>query len=341
MDQNENDDITQPDPVEPVEHEEVDPPAPTEGESAAALLASLSDDTPAEDEPAEPVEPKEGEPEEAPKAEAPAEEPKPKTLDEEEAEALEGVRSERGRERIQATFAKLKEVESTKTQMEADINQFKDMVRSTGMAPQEFVQMMEFGRLMNAGDEASAKQALTLLDQQREALCKRLGIEAPGVDVLADFPDLKQAVDNMEITRERAIEFAKYKRAEQQATQQQQSQQAQQEDMQAFQQSIAGAAQTAEAYFDTRKHEVDYAPKMARIQAYFKDPARMQEFVQTYQPNQWFAQFKFMYDNMNVAPQKPATQPLRSRPTGMGAPVANPNMPMEDRLLSHIDSLGL
>jgi len=314
--------------------------APTAGEGAAALLESISEPDP-NAAPQAAVPPAAAE--EAAKPEASLEPVKPKTLEEEEAEALEGVKSERGRERIQATFARLKETEGVRQQLEQDITEFKTMVQSTKMQPQEFAKMLEFGRLANSGDEDSARLALKMLDEQREALCKHLGIEAPGVDPLADFPQLKEAVDNMEMTKDHALALAKYQRKEQVQQRSEREQQAQQQDMQQYQEAIANAGRTSEAYFATRKHEVDYAPKLARIQAYFSKPENVKAFVETYQPNQWHAQFKFMYDNMSVAPAQPAKtpQPIRSRSTTHGAPVSNPNMSPEDRIMGHLESLGL
>lgn len=316
------------------EAEVIEAPAATEGDAATALLDSISEP--------DPNAPKEDEAKAEVKPEA-TEAAKPKTLEEEEAEALEGVKSDRGRERIQATFAKLKETESVKQQLEQDITEFKEMVQSTGMQPQEFSQMLEFGRLLNSGDESQARIALQMLDEQREAICKQLGIEAPGVDPLSDFPDLKLAVDNMEMTKEHALKLAKFERQDMATKQAQQAQQLQQQGDQEFQRTVADAAKTAEAYFDTRKHEADFAPKIRRIQEHFKDPAKMQEFVQNFEPKQWFAQFRFMYDNMSVAPaqQVNTPQPLRSRSATHGAPVTNANASSEDRIMGHLESLGL
>lgn len=316
---------------------------PTAGEGAAALLDSLSEPDPNAAPVPATTTTEDQKPEEQGKPETSLEPAKPKTLDEEEAEALEGVKSERGRERIRATFTKLKETEGIKQQLEQDITEFKEMVQSTKMQPEEFAQMLEFGRLLNSGDESSARVALQMLDDQRAAICKQLGIEVPGVDVLADFPELKAAVDNMEMTKDHALALAKYQRKEQQQQRVAQVQHEQQQDMRQYQDAIAQAGKTSEAYFATRKHEVDYAPKLARIQAYFANPDNVKSFIETYQPNQWHAQFKFMYDNMTVAPAQPPknSQPLRSRSVSHGAPVANSNASPEERIMGHLESLGL
>jgi hypothetical protein len=248
----------------------------------------------------------------------------PKTLDELEAEALENVKSGRGKERIKQVFAERRQLEAANQGLEKDITDFKEMVMSTGMQPEEFVRTLEFGRLMNAGDEQSLRLALQMVEEQRETICKHLGIEAPGVDPLSDFPDLRSAVENLEINKTYALQLAKVRRQEHAKQQVQQAQHASQQEMQQYQQSIAQASQTAEAYFKTREHEADYPAKMAQIQARFKDPAFVNEFISTYEPRQWFGVFKLMYDNLAVAtPQKAlSSQPMRSRPTLSGMPQA-------------------
>jgi len=152
-----------------------------------ALLDELSGDKPADapkadDKPA-------GDP---PAADKPAADPtQGKTPEQEEAELLEGVKSERGKERIKAVFAE-------KKQLEADITEFRELVKSTGMSAQEFATTLEFGRLVNSGDEKNIRVALEMIETQRAALYQKLGVEAPGVDLLAGHDDLKQAVENME-----------------------------------------------------------------------------------------------------------------------------------------------
>lgn len=325
-------------PAEPTDKPEAEAVAPSEGKTVAALLDELSGDAPKPDAEAPKVEAK-------PAAEKPADAPaSDKTLDEQEAEALEGVKSERGQARIKETFARLRETEQRAQQFETDINEFRTMVQSTGMKPEEFAQTLEFGRLVNSGDEADLRVALEMVDAQREQLCKRLGIEAPGVDPLADFPDLKSDVDNMAITKERALEVAKFRRQQQAQQQAQQNQQAQQQEAQQWQQKIATVTKTAESYFATRAKEADYPAKMQQIAAKFKEPAFMQDFVATYQPEQWFSIMRMMYDSIAVAPAAPVAhqqQPIRTRPSHAGQPVTNANASTADKLLGILDNMGV
>lgn len=295
-----------------------------------ALLDEMSGDTPPADPPAaaDPVDP--------PAADAaPAAPVEPKTPEQEEAELLDGVKSERGKDRIRQVFTERK-------QLEADINEFKALITDTKMSPEEFAQTLEFGRLMNSGDEKDLRVAFEMVEQQRAVLAQRLGVKAPGVDLLAGHDDLKQAVENMEITEDRALELAKYRKQDaekqQQAKAQQQSAQSQQE----FQQNIQSAAMQMEAYLNTRANEADSPIKLKAISEHFKNPANLQAFVSTYQPDQWVNTLKLMYDNIVVpkAPVAQQPQPLRSRPATLGTPSTSGATPI-DRVASRLDSMGI
>jgi len=184
-----------------------DDETPKPGARMAAMLDELTDDpnkVKTETKPAE----AETKPAEA--ATKPADSETPPNAEQEESELLEGVKSERGRERIKQVFAERK-------QLESDITEFRELVKSTVMSPQEFAQTLEFGRLINSGDEKNLRVALEMIEGQRSMLYQKLGVEAPGVDLLAGHDDLKASVENMEITREKAVELAKYRKQQQRA----------------------------------------------------------------------------------------------------------------------------
>lgn len=258
-----------------------------------------------------------------------------KSPEQEEAELLEGVKSERGKERIKAVFAKSKELET-------DIKEFRELVNSTGMSPQDFAQTLEFGRLVNSGSEADTKVAIEMLEKQRSALYAKLGVEAPGVDLLEGHADLKAQVDNLEITRAAAVELAKHRRNEGAQRQQQQTQKQTEQAQQQFVQTVEQASTAMESYLETRKNEVDHIPRMKVLSDHFRDPVKMQHFVTTYRPDQWAATVKMMYDNVTVA--RPAgagnNQPLRSRPASLGAASVS-GQSTTDRMLNRLDQMGL
>jgi type III secretory pathway component EscV len=300
-------------------------------------MLELLDELSADPKPAPKAEPNPAQDPAPAKAETPpaADPADPKNPEQEEAELLEGVKSERGKERIRQVFAERK-------QLETDITEFRELVKSTGMSAQEFATTLEFGRLINSGDEKNIRVALEMIEGQRAMLYQKLGVEAPGVDLLDGQDDLKAAVENMEITRERAVELAKYRKTEAvKAAQVQQEQQATQGREQ-YQQTVSAASQQMEAYLETRKNEVDHTARMKVISDHFRKPENVQAFVQTYQPNQWMATIKMMYDGIVVpkAAPAPSPQPLRSRPATLGTPTASAASPM-DRLAQHIDNLGI
>ena len=299
------------------------------GAKMAALLDSLS-----EPEANKPVAPVEAKPVEAPAPDKPAATPIP-TPEQEEAELLEGVKSPRGQERIKQVFAE-------KKQLETDINEFRDLVKSTGMQPQEFAQTLEFGRLVNSGSEADTRVALQMLENQRAVLYAKLGVEAPGVDLLKEHPDLQKQVGDLEISRESAVELAKHRKAESARIAIETQQRQQQQSAQEFERTVGQAAGQMEAYLETRKGEIDHPARMRVIVDHFRDPKNLQAFVQTYSPQQWGPTVRMMYDNIKLAPQTPAAQaqPLRSRPAQLGAPASSGATPI-DRIASRMDAMGL
>lgn len=269
--------------------------------------------------------------------EALKEEPKPdapKTPEQEEAELLDGVKSERGKERIQKMLAERK-------QYEQDVTEFKQMVQSTGMSAQEFAQTLEFGRLASSNDPAKVQVAIEMIEQQRAQLYARIGKEAPGVDLLKDHPDLQQAVESMEVTRDKAVELAKHRRAESAQRQQMQAQQQAAQSNQQYQQAVATASQQAEAYLSTRAKEADHPHRMKAISDYFRDPANMQEFVGTFQPHQWAAAIKMKYDSIQ-APRAPANQPrpISARPSSLGR-AAPTGASGPDKLMGFLDNMNI
>ena len=309
-----------------------DPAKP--GSRMAAMLDELSGEPAAQPaaDPAKSDEPAQPAPAQPTAEDKPAEPPTP---DQEEAELLAGVKSERGKERIKQVFAERK-------QLEQDVQEFRELVKSTGMSAQDFAQTLEFGRLVNSGDEKNLRVALEMIESQRAMLYQKLGVEAPGVDLLTGHDDLREAVDNMEITRERAVELAKYRKQQADVQQRQQAQAQQQQERATYEQTVTQAATAMDAYLQTRANEVDHQARMRVISDHFKSPENLQAFVQTYQPQQWAATIKMMYDSIKVpAAQAPAApQPIRSRPAALGNPAPSAGAPI-DRIAQRMESMGL
>jgi hypothetical protein len=307
------------------------------GSKMEALLDSITEPAPgakpAADKAAVKEEPKPGD--KPAGAAADGKPPVKPTPEQEEAELLEGVKSPRGQERIKQVFAE-------KKQLETDIGEFRQLINDTGMKPEEFAQSLEFGRLVNSGTEADTRVALEMLEAQRTALYAKLGVEAPGVDLLADHPDLQKQVGDLEITRERAVELAKFRKTEGARAATETRKREQDQNNQEFERTVTTAAGQMEAYLETRKSEVDHPARMRVISDHFRDPKNLQAFVETYRPEQWGPTMRMMYDNIKLAAPVPQRdqQPLRSRPANLGTAAASGLAPA-DRIASRLDAMGI
>lgn len=294
------------------------PPAPPADPAPNTPAAGKVEDKP-QDPPADP----------APNAQA---DQTPKTLEQEEAELLEGVKSPRGKERIKQVFAERK-------QLETDFNDIRNVIVGTNMNPQEFAQNLELGRLLKSGSEGDLRVALEMIESTRASVYQKLGIEAPGVDLLEGYDDLKQAVDNMEITKERALELVKYRKQEAVQRQAQEQTKKIEQDNAQYQQTVqSGVAQTT-AFLEGKKHEVDFPVKEKMLRDYFQNPAQRDFFVKNFSPDQWASAIQMLWNGFVVpaaAPNLSATQPIRSRPATLGTPTPVGATPL-DKLASIVD----
>lgn len=97
--------------------------------------------------------------------------------------------------------------------------------QQNGVRREQFDQAMEAVGMINRGDLMGA---LKVLDEQRALISMAIGKPLPGADPLAQFPDLRSKVDNLQITEEDAIEMARNRvalRGRQQADQRQHQEQ--------------------------------------------------------------------------------------------------------------------
>ncbi len=271
-------------------------------------------------------------------------ESRPKTAEEEEMELLQHVKSERGRERIKSIISARKEAEMLRTETQSEMDHFKKLIDMTGLDRSDLAQTFEFGRLMNRGDDKSLQMALNMLEKQREIICKKLGREAPGVDLLSDFPDLKSAVERQELSMDHALKLAKYERAERMNRQYQSADAERIERSQEVLGNLQGIASSCDNFFKMYEGKADHEAKMKCLGSYFADPDNLNEFLKTIPPSMWFNHMKFLYENMVVVPPRKndhTQQPLRSRSIATGSVADNPNMSNLDRILKRMDDMGI
>ncbi len=185
--------------------------------------------------------------------------------------------------------------------------------------PQQFQQAVGFLAAINRGDFAAAQQVLV---EQLRQVSLMTGQTVPGVDALAEFPDLRQAVDGFQITEAHAVELARMRRiqqAQQQHHQQtQQVQQSRQAEEQAFRQGQAAVDKWARSM---AADDIDWPNIEDKIVPHIP------ELLQGVPPQRWVsvlqAQAKLLKSAIPTFRQ-PVAEPAPLRPAGAGAPQRAP-----------------
>ena len=336
-------------PAEPAQPAEPGQPVPKEDAPSVSRLDAFLDDITEkpQDKPSQPVEPAQSaepaqpaEPERQDKAE---EGKKPETAEQIEAELLAEVKSERGQSRIRELLSGHKVLQQEYDSVREENKKISETLAQTGLPPEELAKVFDVCRLMASDDENNLKVALETLDKTRTDICKRLGIAQPGVDVLGDFPDLKQAVEEMEITQDKAMELAKLRRLQVTRQQEVQQQQAAFRQQQEYAERVQGFSRAATALFgQLAASDPAYRVKEAKIAEALRNPDFVQNMIAKFQPEQWLDQLRFMYDAIPVTvatPMRRAT-PISSRPSRLGVSVS-PEATGADRVDQLLRSVGI
>lgn len=161
------------------------------------------------------------------------------------------------------------------------------------------------------------------------------------MDLLADHKDLTDAVANLEITRDRAVELATHRQRQQAERAQRESADAHQRGLQEFESTVNNAAKSMESYLKTREAEVDHPARMKALGQRFADPKFMQQFVSTYKPEQWGVAVQMLYDGITVPRAAPTPQPMRANASRLGSPQPNGSQAPIDRMAARLDSMGI
>jgi hypothetical protein len=166
----------------------------------------------------------------------------------------------KAQERFQTLANTNKELTARVTEWEPIVQSalaLQDTFIQNGIKREQFDQAMQVVGLMNRGDLQGALQAL---DEQRRLISLHLGQSLPGVDALAEHPDLRAEVDNLQLTEQRALEIARSRMVQnhqQQASRQhQQVQQTQQQEERARNDSMVAVDRFCKARM---ADDMDYA----------------------------------------------------------------------------------
>lgn len=236
---------------------------------------------------------------------------------------------QKAQERFQKLANTNKELSAKVEQYETSVQAMREIWTQNQVQPEQFQMAMDVIGAMNRGDFTGAMQVLR---DQMQQLAVLAGQAPEQIDPLADFPELRQKVNNFLIAEEDALQMARAKRMEQMGQQRQQAQQQQQQREQAEhqeaqrqQQEFENAVKAVDAFEkEMAKSDLDFPHIEAQLQPVIR------EVLEKVPPSQWLHVVKTQYQLIKrVATQSrgggtaaPAAQPLR--PTGTVAGAAKP-----------------
>jgi len=181
-----------------------------------------------------------------------------------------------------------------------------NIMKETQTGPEELGALLDYNRMLKTGQ---FDDALALVEQHRAAIYKAMGREAPGVDLLADFPDLAARVERNEITRGDAIELGNNRRREAVRQQQENGQrQQQQHETQTLQQQQNALGQIEKWCNDTAQKDVDFKAREAKLMP------QIEQIMQQYPSHLWLPTIQRLYETVSVPRETTFSQqttPLR------------------------------
>ncbi len=206
---------------------------------------------------------------------------------------------------------------ATKTQLgeaTSALQEIRKTVETSGMSPEEFGTMIEYGRLVHSTDPADLKVAYKLARDESRKLALELGIQEDGVDLLADFPDLKEQRESLEITEESALELAKLRRRESELTAEKTQLLHNQEQTTQLEQVKTDSLNEVKSFMSNKKQtDIDYAHKESVLMS------KVDDIRNQFAPKDWPKVIAQLYDTIGAGAsdardtrKKNAQQPISS-----------------------------
>jgi hypothetical protein len=246
-----------------------------------------------------------------------------KAITEDDLKMPDGL-SAKAQERFQKLSSGYKEAQTKIADIEARYEQsaaanmeFVQTMDAVGAGPDQLNTFIDYMSHIKAGD---LEKAHAILSAELNEISLRMGKELPGVDLLKDYPDLLEDVENLDISRERAIEIAKNRAIQAKDTRvQTQTQQQEQQTQQVQMLKENSLKEVDKVMMQLKNNDVDY-PVKERIIMESKDgkPSILQRIVQGSHPSQWLSQLTLAYDAIQVTKSESTrqTNPLRSSSGG-------------------------
>ena len=203
--------------------------------------------------------------------------------------------------------------------------------------------MMAIARMVSSADSDMQMKGLKALDAVRAELYKQLGKEAPGVDLLDGYDDLKKKVENMEMSRDDALAIMRGR----EVMQRREAENQQRAAVAKEQSRLQEFGVTAINAFQARATDPYFTAKVEEIQKYFAKPGVIEQFVRTTSPERWTESLLWLYDHVlppagSAAPRAQSATPIttnRSRAVGNRVPQGLQDN--EEGIMKLMESMGL
>lgn len=208
--------------------------------------------------------------------------------------------SDSGRARFEKLTSGYREVSAERDQFRQQFeevaerhNALVSLVQDTGANNDEFATALEYMRMVHSDDPDDLQRALKLVEAERAQIATRLGVKAEGVDQLAEFPDLREAVDNLDMTEDYALELAAARRNQNRHQQRQHAQRETQQRTEQHQQAVQQGIADLNAW-DAQKASTstDYAQIRKVLEPEIEHIAR------NFPPSQWVAETQRAWDRI-------------------------------------------
>lgn len=261
----------------------------------------------------------------APKAVDPnAPKPGDKPAEEDLTQMPDGL-TPKAQERFQKLANTNRELTQWRQEVEPQISYIQETFKSNGVTREQFDKAIAFIGAVNRQDLEAAQQ---IIGEEFSALSLLAGKPLQSPDPLAQFPDLRQEVDGLQITEARAIELARSRHI--QGVQQQRAQQTQQAEQQTQeQQQQFNAGLSAVDNFCKRMQgsDLDYASIENHLLPVIP------QLIQGVHPSRWAsvveAQYKLIKGVAGSSRQQTQAPQQVLRPTGSASPAAVPKSAYE------------
>jgi hypothetical protein len=236
--------------------------------------------------------------------------------------------------RIRSLIKTAKEADAKVAEATQNLDYIVKGVQATGTTPQQYGEVLSWMQLFNSGDAIQQAKALELAEIVCDKLAGLLGKERAPTDALTGFDDLKQAVQQGQITRQWATQLALQRRQQKTRGDIETSARTQQETTTA----AATELETARVDLNTLETQLMATDKDFAAKKKLLIPV-LQPLFQTIPPSQWKEKFQLAYKNCKVSTagsalaaqrrgsgQMPADQPQRAKQSAGGGARQPANM---------------